>query len=259
MDTCLRNIFDSHAHYDSPKFRGDRHGLLASLPARGVSGIVNAASNLAGAREGLRLAARYKYLYCAAGIHPHDAKDAPADYLLQLRELLAQPKIVALGEIGLDYHYDFSPREAQRRLFEEQLALAGELELPVIVHDREAHADTLALLQKYRPRGVVHCFSGSAEMARQVAALGMYIGFTGVITFKNARQPLEALRAVPRKRLLIETDAPYMAPEPYRGRRCDSSMLTEVVRVVSRELGVSPQEAADTTAENAARLFNIPL
>lgn len=253
----IRNILDSHAHYDAKQFNPDRSLLLQSLPKQGIIGVMNAASDLPSAQAGIQLAREYDYIYCAAGIHPHEAQDAPKDYLEQLRELLAQPKVLAVGEIGLDYHYDFSPRPVQLRVFEEQLALAAELELPVIVHDREAHADTMALLQKYRPKGVVHCFSGSAEMAREIVRLGMYIGFTGVITFQNAKKPLEALAEVPQDRLLIETDAPYMAPTPHRGKRCDSSLLPHVIERIAEVWNTSPQQVADQTAKNAACLFGM--
>ena len=166
-------------------------------------------------------------------------------------------EVVAVGEIGLDYHYDTSPRTLQRAVFEAQMQLAKELDLPVIIHDREAHGDTMELLTRYRPRGVVHCFSGSAEMAKQVADLGMYVGFTGTVTFKNARKPLEAVAAVPEDRLLLETDCPYMAPEPLRGRRCDSSMLPYTAAAMAAARGVSPQQLVDLTARNACRLFGI--
>lgn len=253
----LTGIFDSHAHYDDKRFDPDREEVLARLPDQGVSFVMNAASDLESAAAGLELAQRFPHLWCAAGIHPHEAAQAPADYPDRLKELLRRPKVMALGEIGLDYHYDFSPREIQRKLFEEQLILARELELPVIIHDREAHPDTLALLRRYRPKGVVHCFSGSAEMAREVTALGLYVGFTGVLTFQNAKKPLEALRAVPPELLLMETDAPYMAPHPFRGKRCDSSLLPWVAERMARELGMEPQAVVELTAANAKRLFGI--
>ncbi|MGI6403620.1 MAG: TatD family hydrolase [Oscillospiraceae bacterium] len=254
---CLAGIFDSHAHYDDERFAPDRNEVLSQLPRQGVSYVMNAASDLDSAAAGLALARAYPHVYCAAGIHPHEASKAPADYLDRLKKLLAQPKVMAVGEIGLDYHYNFSPREIQLQVFEEQLILADKLGLPVIIHDREAHEDTLRLLKQYRPKGVVHCFSGSAQMAREVTALGLYVGFTGVITFKNARKPLEALRAVPKELLLMETDAPYMAPEPLRGRRCDSTLLAYVAQVIARELTLEPQEVVDLTAANAKRLFGI--
>lgn len=254
----MHNIFDSHAHYDDRQFDPDRGSVLSSLPEAGVRFVMNAASNLASAADGIALARRHNFVYCSAGIHPHEAKDAPAGLEERLRALVrGEEKVRAVGEIGLDYHYDFSPREIQLEVFERQLALAKELDLPVIVHDREAHADTLRLLRKHRPRGIVHCFSGSAEMARELVEMGLYIGFTGAVTFKNARRPLEAAAAVPPERLLIETDCPYMAPEPFRGRRCDSSMLPRVATALAAVKGLAPQELANRTCRNACAVFNI--
>ena len=253
----LTGIFDSHAHYDQKRFDADRAEVIAALPAAGVTRVLNAACDLPSTHEGIALAEAYPFFWCSAGVHPHEAEDAPADYLEQLKELVKHPKVVAIGEIGLDYHYDFSPRDIQRRVFEEQLILAKELDLPVIIHDREAHGETMELLTRYRPKGVVHCFSGSAEMARQVVELGMYVGFTGTVTFKNARKPLEAVAAVPADRLLMETDCPYMAPEPLRGRRCDSSMLPYTAAAMAAAKGMTPQQLADAAAANACRLFGI--
>ena len=253
----LTGIFDSHAHYDQKRFDADREEVIAALAAAGVSRVMNAASDLPSSRDAMALAEQYPFFWCSVGIHPHEAEDAPADYLDQLRQLAKHPKVQAIGEIGLDYHYDFSPRDIQRRVFEEQLILAKELDLPVIIHDREAHAETMELLTKYRPRGVVHCFSGSAEMAQQVAQLGMYVGFTGTVTFKNARKPLEAVAAVPEDRILMETDCPYMAPEPLRGRRCDSSMLPYTAAAMAAARGITPQQMVDIAARNACRLFGI--
>ncbi len=253
----LTGIFDSHAHYDDERFDPDRDEVVSGLPRQGVAYVMNAASDLDSAAAGLALAQKYLHVYCAAGVHPHEASKAPADYLERLRELLSQPKVMAVGEIGLDYHYDFSPRDTQLKIFEEQLILANELNLPVIIHDREAHEDTLRLLKQHRPKGVIHCFSGSAQMAQEVTALGLYVGFTGVVTFKNAKKPLEALKAVPQELLLMETDCPYMAPEPFRGRRCDSTLLPYVAQVMARELAMEPQEVVDLTSANAKRLFGI--
>ncbi|MBQ9109417.1 MAG: TatD family hydrolase [Oscillospiraceae bacterium] len=253
----LTGIFDSHAHYDQKRFDADREEVIAALAAAGVSRVMNAASDLPSSRDAMALAEKYPFFWCSVGIHPHEAEDAPADYLDQLRQLAKHPKVQAIGEIGLDYHYDFSPRDIQRRVFEEQLILAKELDMPVIIHDREAHAETMELLTKYRPRGVVHCFSGSAEMAQQVAQLGMYVGFTGTVTFKNARKPLEAVAAVPEDKILMETDCPYMAPEPLRGRRCDSSMLPYTAAAMAAARGITPQQMVDIAARNACRLFGI--
>ena len=257
MEPTYQNIFDSHAHYDAQQFGKDRTELLTSLPAQGVKYILNAASDIKSAKASINMAEAYPYIYAAAGVHPHEAKDAPKDLTQKLTELLSHPKVKALGEIGLDYHYNFSPKEIQQRVFEEQLTLARELDLPVIVHDREAHRDTLVLLKKYKPAGVVHCYSGSAEMAQELVKLGLYIGFTGVVTFKNAKKVLEAVGAVPLERLLIETDCPYMAPEPMRGRRCDSSLLPYTAAAIAREKGLDTQALIDQTTQNALELYRI--
>ena len=254
----MNNIFDSHAHYDAKQFNPDRDELLVCLPGRGVRLVMSAADNLASARRAVALAEKYSYIYCSAGIHPHDAKNAPQDMESQLRGIVkSSPKVRAIGECGLDYHYDFSPRETQLSVFERQLDLANELSLPVIVHDREAHADTLRILQKHKPRGVVHCFSGSAETARELVKLGLYIGFTGVVTFPNARGVKEAAAAVPLSRLLVETDCPYMAPVPFRGKRCDSSMLPHTIEALADIHKTGAQELADITFKNACELFGI--
>jgi len=254
----MDNIFDSHAHYDARQFNPDRDALLESLPGSGVRFVMSAADTLASARRALALAERYDYIYCSAGIHPHNAKDAPADMEAKISEIAKNsPKVRAIGEAGLDYHYDFSPREIQIEIFERQLILANDLSMPIIVHDREAHADTLRLLKKHRPKGVVHCYSGSAEMACELLEIGMYIGFTGVVTFPNAKKVLQAAEAVPPERLLVETDCPYMAPVPMRGKRCDSSMLVHVIRKLAEIKGIDPQELADITCKNACELFGI--
>lgn len=253
-------IFDSHAHYDDSAFDSDREELLAMLPQKGVCHVINAGASLKGSAASIALAEKYEYFHAAAGIHPEDAFDLPEDWQEQLKKMLAHPKVVAVGEIGLDYYYeDACPREIQQQVFEAQLKLAKEFDLPVIIHDREAHGDTMEFLRKYRPRGVVHCFSGSAEMAKEVVSLGMYVGLGGVVTFKNARHPLEVAAVVPPNRLLNETDAPYMAPVPYRGKRCDSTLIPYSAAKIGEIKGVSAQEVLSWGKENAARLFGITL
>ncbi|MGN1195268.1 MAG: TatD family hydrolase, partial [Acutalibacteraceae bacterium] len=219
------NIFDTHAHYDDEKFDGDRAEVLSLVKNNGVCKIIDCGCDLKSSLAAVKLSKDYDFIYAAVGVHPHEAEEACEDDFLQIQKLYSNPKIVAVGEIGLDYHYDFSPRDKQIEVFERQLILANELNLPVIVHDREAHEDMMNLLKKHRPKGVVHCFSGSAESAREIVSLGMYIGLGGAVTFKNARKPLEVAAYVPDDRLLLETDCPYMAPVPFRGKRCDSSMI----------------------------------
>lgn len=253
----LHSIFDSHAHYDDERFAPDLHSLLEALPQRGVCGAVSCGVNAETSAFAVCLAAQYPYIYAAAGFHPLNLADVPADLEATLSALLQAEKVVALGEIGLDYHYEKETRSEQLDLFERQLRLAVSMQMPVLVHDREAHADTLRLLRQYKPRGVVHCFTGSVEMAREILDLGMYIGLGGAVTFKNAVKPVEVARMVPRDRLLVETDAPYMTPVPFRGKRCDSSYIAYTAERLAEIRNETPQALLDYTAENARRLFGI--
>ncbi len=255
----MNNIFDSHAHYDSEAFNDDRKELLNVLPSQGVCGIINCGTDIASSLKSLEYADEFPFVYAACGIHPHEAEECKDGYISVLRNLCNDPKCVAVGEIGLDFHYDFSPRDIQKKVFEEQLVLAKELDLPVIVHDRESHEETLNLLKKYRPKGVVHCFSGSVEMAKEVVKLGMYIGLGGAVTFKNARKPLEVAAIVPEDKLLIETDCPYMTPVPFRGKRNDSSYIPYAAEVIAAVRGVTTQEILDLTRANANSLFGLEL
>ena len=258
MELYLNHIFDSHAHYDDPRFNEDRETLLAAMAGHGVEKIMNIGNTTQANLAGIALAEQYPFIHCTVGIHPDQAPEMQPGYLDLLAQQSRHPKVHAIGEIGLDYFYDdASPREVQRRVFEEQLALAKDLALPVVIHNRDAHQDTLELLKKYRPKGIMHCFSGSAELAQEVVRLGMYVGFTGVITFKNARKAVEAAAAVPLERLLVETDCPYMAPEPLRGKRCDSSMIAYVAERLAAIRGVDPQALLDQTCANAQAVYNI--
>ncbi len=251
----MADIYDSHAHYNDEAFDEDRAELLNSLPEKGVCAVINCGTDIATSEFSLALARDYSFIRAACGIHPHEAAACKGDYLPKLTEMLKDEKCVAVGEIGLDYHYDFSPRDIQLRFFEEQIILANKLGLPVIVHDRESHEDTLNLLKKYKPKGVVHCFSGSAEMAKEVLKLGMYIGLGGAVTFKNARRPLEVAVAVPNDRLLIETDCPYMTPVPFRGRRNDSSFIPYAAEVLAQVKNTSAEAILEMTRQNANTLF----
>ena len=253
----LTGIFDTHAHYDDPCFEEDRDVLLASMSDKGVARIVNVGSNLEWSRVSVKIAEKFDFVYASVGVHPDGADKVPGDYLEQLADLSKHPKVVALGEIGLDYYYGKETQEEQRKVFRQQLALAKDLNLPVIIHDRDAHGETLDLLREFRPKGIVHCFSGSAEMATEVAKLGMYVGFTGVVTFKNARKALEAVAALPVDRILLETDCPYMAPVPFRGKRCDSSMLPQTAQAIAQIKRMDPQALVDATYENGCRVYNL--
>ena len=255
----INNIFDSHAHYDSEAFDADRKELLNALQQQGVCGIINCGTDIASSLVSLELSDEFSFVYAACGIHPHEAEGCKQGYLSVLKKLCMEKKCVAVGEIGLDYHYDFSPREIQQKVFEQQLVLAKELDLPVIVHDRESHEDTMTLLKRYKPKGVVHCFSGSAEMAKEVLKLGMYIGLGGAVTFKNARKPLEVAAMVPDDRLLIETVCPYMTPVPFRGKRCDSSFIPYTAEKLAEVRNTTAENILDITRKNANTLFGLEL
>lgn len=254
----MENIFDTHAHYADHAFDGDRYDILDSLPSKGVRFVTLASSSVRDTAENSDIALKYDYIYTASGVHPESVDENPADYLSVIeRTARENPKNVAIGEIGLDYHYEGYSREKQIKLFCEQLELAQTLDLPVIVHSRDACEDTLDILRRYRPKGVVHCFSGSAETASEIVRLGMYIGFTGVLTFKNAKKALRALEAVPLDRLLLETDCPYMAPVPFRGKRCDSSMIAYTAEKAAEIKGISTQEMLDAACRNGMELYRI--
>ena len=251
------NIFDSHAHYDDEAFAEDRFTLLDSLFKNGVIGFVNCGSDLNSSKKSLEIARRYSGVYAAAGIHPHEAEKAGETDLKEIEALLNDDKCVAVGEIGLDYHYDFSPRDRQKEIFEYQLSLANKYSLPVIIHDREAHEDTLNLLKKYRPKGVVHCFSGSAEMAKEIYKLGMYIGISGVVTFKNARKLPDVVKEMPMDRFLLETDAPYLAPVPFRGKINNSSLIYYSAEKIGEIRGISTEDVLKYAMDNTKRLYNL--
>lgn len=248
-------IFDSHAHYDDKAFDSDRYELLDALFGDNVEKIINVGCSVKSSYTSAALAERYENIYASAGLHPDAALEV--DRLDEIKKLCEHKKVVAVGEIGLDYHYEDPVREVQKTAFEEQLKLASELHMPVIIHSRDAWEDTLSLLKKYAPKGVMHCFSGSAETAEAVLKMGMYIGFTGAVTFKNAKKARKALEAVPLDRLLVETDCPYMAPEPLRGQRSHSGMIKHTLEVMAEVKGVTVEEIAKATSENASRLFGI--
>ena len=252
-------LFDTHAHLNDEAFQEDQAQLLRELPQQGIGLVMNAGFSLESSREGIALAESHDYIYCAVGSHP-DAADEVCDAVLEEYRKLCKlhRKVKAIGEIGLDYHYEDIPRALQKKAFIAQMELARELDLPVIVHEREAHEDGMDIVRQFPTvKGVFHCYSGSGEMARQLTDMGWYIGFTGVITFKNARRALEALAAIPLDRIVIETDCPYMSPEPFRGRRNDPSRVYRMAEKVAQVRGISPEEAARITMENGKRLYRI--
>ena len=248
--------FDSHAHLDDPRFDADRDEIFAALAEQGP--VMNVGCDLASSERSVALAQKYSFVYASVGSHPDDADHVDGKLLDAYRRLCAEKKVRAIGEIGLDYHYEDVPRAQQIIAFEQQLELAEALKLPVIVHEREAHGDAMDIVMRHPDvRGVFHCFSGSKEMALWLVDRGWYIGFTGVLTFKNARRAVEAAQALPLDRILIETDCPYMAPEPYRGRRNDSRFVPLVAAKLAELRGLTQQEAGEITAENAKRLYGI--
>ena len=252
-------IFDTHAHYDAEHFDSDRGAVLTALPEGGVGLVLNPGCDLPSSRAAAALAEKYPHVYAAAGIHPEDCAGFQDTDLQELRQLLAQPKVVAVGEIGLDYYWEENPpREFQQAVFRKQLALAQELALPVIVHDREAHGDTLDIIREFPGvTGVFHCFSGSPEMAEELLKRGWYLGFDGPVTYKNARRAPEVAAVTPLNRIVVETDAPYMAPEPVRGRRNDSRHLPYVIAKLAEWKQVTPEEMTAVTWDNGRRLFRL--
>ena len=253
-------LFDTHAHMDDEAFNADREQLLSDLPGQGLGLVMNPGCSLASSRNASLLSRKYDYIYAAVGSHPDVADEVSEAVLEEYRTLCKNnPKIVAIGEIGLDYHYEDIPREIQKNAFRMQMELARELDMPVIVHEREAHGDAMDILEDFpEVSGVFHCYSGSWEMAKILLKKGWYLGFTGVITFKNARKAVEVVENAPLHRLLIETDCPYMAPEPFRGRRCDPSLVPLMAARIAEIKGKTPEEVAAVTTENALRLFRIP-
>lgn len=253
------NIFDTHAHYDDEQFDSDRSELLASLTDKGISGVISCGVNAESSKANIDLSEKYPFIYAAVGYHGLNTEDLTGDYLDILKDLIKNEKTVAIGEIGLDYHYEKETRDIQLKIFKEQIKLANEYDLPVIVHDREAHEDTLNILKELKPKGVIHCFTGSVEMAKEIVKLGMYIGLGGAVTFKNAVKPVEVAKFVPADRLLVETDCPYMTPVPFRGKRNDSSLIPYTAEKIAEVRGVTAQEILDLTAENARALFRIAI
>ena len=252
-------LFDTHAHMDDRAFDADRHELLSAFPEQGVGLVMNPACSLESSRNADALSRRYDFVYAAVGSHPDAADEVNEAVLEEYRKLCKQnPKIKAIGEIGLDYHYEDIPREIQRKAFHAQMALAAELDLPVIVHEREAHADGMAVVDEFSTvKGVFHCYSGSAEMAQELVKRGWYIGFTGVLTFKNARKAVEVASAIPLERIVLETDCPYMAPEPFRGKRNHPGYLYRMAEKLAEIRDLPVEEIHRITTENGKRLYRI--
>ncbi len=248
-------IFDSHAHYDDERFDGLRDELLCDLNKNGVCGIVTCGCDSKSCHNAIDLAEKYDFVYAAVGIHPGCIDSGTS--IDEIERFARHEKCVAIGEIGLDYYWEPYDSEAQKQLFIKQIELAKKLDLPVIVHDRDAHADTLEILKEYKPKGVVHCFSGSPEMAAEILKIGMYIGVGGVVTFKNAKRLPETVALIPDDRLLTETDAPYLSPVPYRGETNHSGYITLTAAKIAEIRGKSAEEILHLATKNAKTLFGI--
>ena len=251
-------IFDTHAHMNDRAFDCDREELLQLLPGEGIGLLMNPGCNLEDSRQSVALAERYSYIYAAVGSHPDSADEVNEAVIEQYRQLCRHEKVKAIGEIGLDYHYEDIPREIQKKAFMMQLELAQELGLPVIVHERDAHEDGMEIIRSFPGvTGVFHCYSGSAEMARQLVDLGWYIGFTGVLTFKNARKAIETAESIPLERIVLETDCPYMAPEPFRGKRNSPAYLFRMAEKLAEIRNMPVEDIRRITTENGKRLYRI--
>ena len=252
-------LFDTHAHMDDRAFDVDRDALLSALPGQGIGLLMNPGCSLASSRNASALSRKYDYIYAAVGSHPDAADEVDGTVLEEYRKLCKlNPKIRAIGEIGLDYHYEDIPRDLQQKAFRDQMALAEELGLPAIVHEREAHEDGCRIVEEFPSvTGVFHCYSGSAEMAKWLVRRGWYIGFTGVLTFKNARKAVEVAASIPLERIVLETDCPYMSPEPFRGKRNDPGRLYRMAEKLAQIRGLTVEEIHAITMENGRRLYRI--
>lgn len=252
-------IFDSHAHYDDESFNDDREAVIEDIKSKGVIGVLNCGASLQGARGSVELSKNYDMFYAAVGIHPEYANEVTKDVLEEIEKLASFEKVRAIGEIGLDYYWDTNPpKETQKDAFRKQMALAEKLNLPVVIHDRDAHEDTLNIMKEFpNVKGVVHCFSGSVEFSRECLKLGYYIGFTGVITFKNAKKIIEVAKEIPLDRILVETDCPYMAPSPFRGKRNQSNYIKYIVEKIAEIKEIQVNDLNNQTISNIKELLSL--
>jgi len=251
-------LFDTHAHMNDPAFDPDREQVLLGLKDKGVDLVMNVGCSLDSSRDCITMAETYPFVYASVGSHPDSADEVDEAAIRQYRQMAAHEKVLAIGEIGLDYHYEDIPREIQQKAFRLQMELAQELQMPVIVHERDAHDDGMRIVKEFKGvTGVFHCYSGSAEMARQLVNMGWYIGFTGVLSFKNARKAVETAQSIPLERIVLETDCPFMAPEPFRGKRCDPGYLYRMAERLAELRGISVEEVHRITTENAKRLYRL--
>ena len=252
------SIIDTHAHYDDTKFDGIREALLGEMPSYGILAIINNSIDLnASAESVLSFSEKYPFCYSAIGLHPETVENGVDFDESRFRALLKKDRVVAVGEIGLDYHWSENYKEKQKQIFARQLEIANETGLPVIIHDRDAHADTLDMLKTYKPKGTVHCFSGSVEMAKELLNLDMYVGVGGVLTFNNAKKLVDVVKYCPLDRLLLETDAPYLAPVPYRGNLCNSAQIIRIAEKLAEIKNIPVETVLETTVNNAKTVYKL--
>ena len=250
-------IIDSHSHYDDDAFDSDRYEVIESLKDAGVSTVISIGCNIETTKKAHQLSKKYPFIYFTAGFHPEYAEELDDNAVFFLKEMAKEQKMVAIGEIGLDYHYDTPSREIQKKAFIKQMELAHELNLPISIHCRDAVGDVMEIIRKYPGRGIFHCYSGSAETLKEIVNLGYYISFSGTVTFKNAKNVKESAKIVPSDRYLVETDCPYLSPEPNRGKRNDSRNLVHTLKAIADIRGISYQQALNETCENTKKVYNI--
>lgn len=250
-------IIDSHAHYDDEAFEEDRDNLLQSMQSNGIEKIINVGANIKGSRASIALSEQYPFIYSAVGVHPSDTEELNEEKMAWLKEVSKKEKVVAIGEIGLDYYWPEPDREIQKKWFIRQMELAQEVNLPVIIHSRDAAQDTIEILKQFPANGVIHCYSYTKESAKEFLKMGYYFGIGGVLTFKNAKKLKEAVMEIPMDRILLETDSPYLAPEPNRGKRNSSLNIPYVVKELAQLKGITEEEVINITTENTKRLFHL--
>ena len=251
-------LFDTHAHMNDEVFDTDREEMILGLPDKGIQYVMNVGCSLHSSGDCIAMAEKYPFVYASVGTHPDAASEVNEEVIEKYRQMAKHPRVLAIGEIGLDYYYETVPREIQQKAFRMQMELARELKMPVIIHERDAHDDAMRIVKEFKDvTGVFHCYSGSAEMARQLVNMGWYIGFTGVLTFKNARKAVETAERIPLDRIVLETDCPFMAPEPFRGKRNDPGYLYRMAERLAEIRGITPEEAQAATLENAKRLYRL--
>ena len=251
-------LFDTHAHMNDEAFDADREEMILGLKEKGIEYVMNVGCSLHSSGDCIAMAETYPFVYASVGTHPDAADEVNEAVIEAYRKMAQHPKVLAIGEIGLDYYYETVPREKQQKAFRMQMELARELKMPVIIHERDAHDDAMRIVKEFKDvTGVFHCYSGSAEMARQLVNMGWYIGFTGVLTFKNARKAVETAQRIPLDRIVLETDCPFMAPEPFRGKRNDPGYLYRMAERLAEIRGITPEEAQAATLENAKRLYRM--